>query len=107
VAPKNAEAFPLPDYIQIVMENPGFFDEAVSTEEAARITGRPVSSLETLRCRGNGPPFVQHGRRVTYRRRDLYAWLAAGVRRSTSGANARMQQKDSNRHSGGAEDKVS
>lgn len=76
----------LPDLERILHDNPGWLDEAVTTLDAAQITGRPIASLETLRVRGGGPPFVQHrpGGKVTYRRRDLFEWMAAGLRTSTS-----------------------
>lgn len=79
----------LPNLPEILRANPGWLDEAVDTTEASRITGRPVTTLETLRVRGGGPMFIQHGRKVTYRRRDLFDWMAAGLRTSTSGARAR------------------
>ncbi len=57
---------------------------ALSTLAAAEYLGLSPATLETLRCRGGGPPFVKLGRRVVYRREDLEAWLAEGRRSSTS-----------------------
>lgn len=54
------------------------------TEHAARYLGLSPKTLETLRTRGGGPPFLKLGRRVVYRKTDLDTWLAARVRRSTS-----------------------
>jgi hypothetical protein len=59
-------------------------DEAVDTAEASRITGTPVTTLETLRSRGGGPEFIKRGRTVRYLRRDLLAWLQAHRIASTS-----------------------
>jgi hypothetical protein len=77
----------LPDLQQILRENPGWFDEAVAGKEASRITGLSVASLETLRVRGGGPAYLKLKKRVRYRRRDLFEWLAAGRRTSTAGNN--------------------
>jgi len=54
------------------------------TEHAAAYLGLSPKTLETLRTRGGGPPFLKLGRRVVYRKADLDTWLAARVRRSTS-----------------------
>jgi predicted DNA-binding transcriptional regulator AlpA len=48
------------------------------TPDAARRVGLSESSLEKLRCRGDGPPFVRIGSRaVGYLIEDLDAWLAS------------------------------
>lgn len=57
---------------------------ALPTPEAAEYLGLSPATLETLRTRGGGPPFVKLGRRVVYRREDLDAWIAERLRRSTS-----------------------
>ena len=67
-----------------LMANPGWLDEAVGEEEAERITNTPKATLQTMRVRGGGPPFVKHGARVKYIRRDLFEWLTAGRCTSTS-----------------------
>lgn len=54
------------------------------TEHAAAYLGLSPKTLETLRTRGGGPPFLKLGRRVVYRKSDLELWLAQRVRRSTS-----------------------
>jgi hypothetical protein len=77
---------PLPSLIEILQHNPGWLDEAVSTDEASRITNTPPSSLETMRVRGGGPVFSKRRKKVDYIRRDLFEWLAAGRRTSTSAA---------------------
>ena len=57
---------------------------ALSTPLAAEYLGLSPATLETLRCRGGGPPFVKLGRRVVYRREDLEAWVTRSRRLSTS-----------------------
>ena len=53
--------------------------------EAAYYVGLTVSTLAKRRLRGEGPLFVKLGTKaVGYRLRDLDAWLAGNVRRSTS-----------------------
>ncbi len=54
------------------------------TGEAARYTGLAKSTLEKLRMRGDGCPFIRIGRAVLYDPDDLDAWLAANRRKSTS-----------------------
>ena len=77
---------PLPSLIEILQDNPGWLDEAVNEAEASRITNTPKATLQTKRVRGGGPPFTKIGKRVSYIRRDLFGWLAAGRRTSTSDA---------------------
>ena len=60
-------------------------DALLFTSEAAYLTGLSVRTLEALRLRGGGPPFVAFGRRaVRYHRRDLMAFIESHRRRSTS-----------------------
>lgn len=62
---------------------PGVKD-TLNTEQAAEYLHLSPKTLETMRSRGGGPPYVKFGRRVIYRRKDLEAWLAERVRHSTS-----------------------
>jgi DNA-binding transcriptional MerR regulator len=48
--------------------------EVLDTRAAAAIVGLSPATLETLRSRGGGPPFVRPGRRVVYRVADLRRW---------------------------------
>jgi hypothetical protein len=57
---------------------------ALSTPLAAEYLGLSPATLETLRSRGGGPPFVKLGRRVVYRREDLETWVRESRRLSTS-----------------------
>lgn len=55
------------------------------TADAARLVGLSESSLEKLRCRGDGPAFIKIGSRaVGYLVTDLDDWLQSRRRRSTS-----------------------
>ncbi|MEX2222777.1 MAG: AlpA family phage regulatory protein [Candidatus Rokuibacteriota bacterium] len=57
----------------------------IRTPDAARFVGLSESSLEKLRCRGDGPAFIKIGSRaVGYLVADLDAWLVSRRRSSTS-----------------------
>ena len=63
------------------------------TREAARLLGLSPRTLESLRLRGGGPPFVSVTKRaVRYRRSDLEAWIRARLRRSTSDVPAALER---------------
>ena len=69
---------------EALRENPGWLDEGIDEHEASRIVNEAVATLRTKRTRGGGPPFVKRGSSVSYIRRDLFAYLAAGRRTNTS-----------------------
>lgn len=52
--------------------------------EMAYLLGLSVRTLEGLRLRGGGPPYVKLLRSVRYRRGDGLAWAMGKLRRSTS-----------------------
>lgn len=79
----------LPTLEEIVRSNPGWFDEAVSADAAAKLTGVPPCTLATWRSRGGGPRFMKLGRVVRYRRRALLEWMAAREKRNTHDMGAR------------------
>ena len=54
------------------------------TQAASHYTGLAESTLEKMRVRGDGCPFIRIGRAVLYDPDDLDAWLAANRRKSTS-----------------------
>jgi predicted DNA-binding transcriptional regulator AlpA len=57
----------------------------VRTVEAASLLGLAPSTLEKMRCRGDGPPFVRLGpRAVAYDPGDLREWAKALTFHSTS-----------------------
>lgn len=56
----------------------------LNTREAAYWTGLSRSSIEKLRLRGDGPPFIKLGSRVLYDPADLAAWTASCRCTSTS-----------------------
>ena len=74
----------LPALCEILKNNPGWLDEAVTTAEASRITSVPACTLQTWRSRGDGPPFLKLGAAVRYQRRALFEWLAARQRANTA-----------------------
>jgi excisionase family DNA binding protein len=58
--------------------------DALLTEvQAAKLLNLSTRTLQAWRIRGVGPPFVQAGRAVRYRRRDLLAWIDANTVCST------------------------
>ena len=59
-------------------------DAALYPAEVAFLTGKSLRTLEAERLRGGGIAFLKCGRAVRYRRRDVTAWIAARLRRSTS-----------------------
>ena len=61
----------------ILQDNPGWLDEAIDTPSVSQITGIPVCTLTTWRCRGGGPAFMKFGSSVRYRRRTVLTWMAA------------------------------
>ena len=76
-----------PTLSDILKTNPGWLDEAVATPEASRITGIPVTTLETWRSRGGGPRFLKLGNKcVRYQRRTLFEWMAKQSCRNTADA---------------------
>lgn len=75
-----------PPLEEIARAHPGWFDEAVTAVDAAKLTGVPPAALATWRSRGGGPKFLKLGRVVRYRRRALYEWMAARERRHTGDA---------------------
>lgn len=68
--------YPLPNIEDILQNNPSWLDEAIDTPSVSRLTGVPVCTLATWRCRGGGPPFLKLGSAVRYRRRTVLRWLA-------------------------------
>jgi hypothetical protein len=66
----------LPPLSAILADNPGWLEEAVNTRAASRLTGVPVTTLETWRSRGGGPKFLKLGAKtVRYQRRELLTWM--------------------------------
>lgn len=85
-------------FAAILARQPGWLDEAVTTEEASRITGVPVATLVTLRSRGGGPRYVvpRRSRLVRYFRRDIYYWLlSGGLRKNTAWTDPDSDESDS------------
>lgn len=60
-------------------------DVFIRPDKAAHILHLSVSSLAKMRVRGDGPPYAKSGHKlVLYRESDLYLWLSARMRSSTS-----------------------
>jgi len=49
----------------------------ISTEEVATLLGHSPRTLEALRFRREGPPYVKLGRAVRYDLSELEAWIAS------------------------------
>ena len=56
----------------------------LTTPDAAKRVGLSHRTLEKHRCYGTGPAFHKLGGRVVYSIEALDAWVALGLRRSTS-----------------------
>jgi Helix-turn-helix domain len=54
-------------------------DALLTEAEAADFLRLSVRTLQAWRIRIAGPAFVQVGRAVRYRRRDLFAWIDANT----------------------------
>lgn len=54
-------------------------DLLLKEEDAAHLLNLSIRTLQAWRVRIAGPPFVQVGRAVRYRRRDLIAWIDANT----------------------------
>jgi hypothetical protein len=54
-------------------------DILLREQDAADLLCLSVRTLQSWRIRLAGPPFVQVGRAVRYRRRDLIAWIDANT----------------------------
>jgi len=54
-------------------------DALFREQEAADLLCLSVRTLQSWRIRLAGPPFVQVGRAVRYRRRDLINWIEANT----------------------------
>jgi predicted DNA-binding transcriptional regulator AlpA len=59
-------------------------DSLLTQREAAPVVRLSERTLERHRVAGTGPAYVNLGRRVFYRRRDLAEWIERHVRHNTS-----------------------
>ena len=59
-------------------------EEYLDPLAAANFTKRSKSTLDKLRCSGNGPRFIRAGRKILYKKTDLIAWLDSKTFGSTS-----------------------
>ncbi len=88
-------SYALPSLSDILAANPGWLEEAVNTRAASRLTGVPVTTLETWRSRGGGPRFLKLGAKsVRYQRRELLTWMTLQQLTRTAGAGERSAHPD-------------
>lgn len=67
-------------------------DALLFTTEAAFLLGLSPRTLEALRLRGGGPPFISvTPKAVRYRRYDLEEWITNRLKTSTSDSSAGRQ----------------
>jgi len=64
----------------------------VNPKEAARILGRPESTLRYWRCVGTGPQWIKLEGRVLYDLQDLVEYIQRG--RRTPSVRAYMEEHD-------------
>ena len=54
--------------------------QLLSQQEAAKILGTTVGSLNVMRATGRNPiPFVRWGNRIRYRREDIEKWINENI----------------------------
>jgi len=63
----------------------------LSQKHVEEIWGIPGRTLEGLRVRGGGAPYIKLGRNVYYRPTDIEAWIDSNRRRSTSDSGQEEQ----------------
>jgi hypothetical protein len=63
------------------------------TKGAATYLGLGVSTLNNLRSKGGGPPFLKLGSRVVYEQQDLDRWAEDHRRTSTADHGARQARR--------------
>jgi len=54
-------------------------DLLLKEQDTADLLSLSIRTLQSWRIRSAGPPFVQVGRAIRYRRRDLIAWIDANT----------------------------
>ncbi|WP_309940699.1 helix-turn-helix transcriptional regulator [Tardiphaga robiniae] len=57
-------------------------DSLLTETQVGHLLGLSIRTLQSWRLRRAGPLFVQVGRAVRYRRRDLLAWIEANTVRT-------------------------
>lgn len=66
-----------------------------NVDMAARYTGLTISTLNKMRCRGDGPKFIRLApNRVAYLREDLDAWIDAKPRLLTTADDLAEREKE-------------
>ena len=52
----------------------------LTTDDVAAFLAMTTDQVKKMRATGNGPEYVQLGRRIRYVPRDLYAWIEGNRR---------------------------
>ena len=68
-------------------------DELINEQEAARLRGQSVRTLQAERVKGGGCPFVKLGRSVRYRRSDIMDYIEQRVVSSTTEVDMRRSAR--------------
>lgn len=74
----------------------------LTNNETATLLGLKNNSLEIWRLQGKGPKFIKIGRLVRYAEAEIYAWIEAQTRTSTSQKTPTLPTQSSDL-SGGAQ----
>jgi len=64
---------------------PNVIPEYVSPSEASALTSIPLKTLEAMRSKRTGPPYVKIGSSVRYPLRDLRAWMQSHLVQTEGG----------------------
>jgi Helix-turn-helix domain len=62
-------------------------NELIENEEAAQVLRVKPATLNTWRTHGFGPEFLKVGRRVLYRRSDVFSWIESRRRQPSLAAS--------------------
>jgi len=65
----------IPTVEKIIDLKPDYFDEPISTFEAAVMLGTTQAALDQMRYVNEGPPYSRHGRLIRYTRRDIIDYI--------------------------------
>lgn len=57
-------------------------DALLTEAQAAQVLGLSIRTLQSWRCRGDGPAFVRAGRAVRYRKTEINSWVDANTVRA-------------------------
>ncbi len=79
----------LPNTEAALDRDPDYLDRLINEIEAAEFLAYSVRALQNWRVRGGGPEYIKVSKRsIRYRRRELIAWAAERLQRTTSESTA-------------------